>query len=236
MKTNNYILGNAIVLTLNNKMEIISNGAVAISGALIKDVGDTTEIKQKYKGFKYYDTKKSLIMPGLVNTHTHLPMSMVRGLAEDIALNEWLMKTYEFRLKFLPDNVIYYGVKLSLIELLKNGITTICDMSFHQRIIANIVKDFGIRAVLCDTMMAKYFRDDIFKDIAYFLDRDYETDLINKALALHAPYTCELEQFEWLKKMIDKYPVLYSIHLCETKSENIEIKKKIRMSAGRSIE
>ncbi|MBP7652865.1 amidohydrolase [Candidatus Dependentiae bacterium] len=225
---NNFIIGNAVVVTVNKNMEIISNGAVAVSGNIIKDIGTTVNIKKKYPSYKFIDTKNSLVMPGLINTHTHLPMSMVRGLAEDIELQEWLLKTYEFKMKFLPADAIHTGVKLSLMELIKNGTTTICDMSFHQHIISEIVKSFGIRAVLCDTMMAKYYKREIFNDIEKFLNTDYKTDLIIKGLALHAPYTCDIEQFEWLKKMLVKYPgLLYSIHLCETKNETFLVKKKL---------
>ncbi|HPN30943.1 MAG TPA: amidohydrolase [bacterium] len=224
----NYILGNAVVVTVNKKMEIISDGAVAVSENIIKDAGKTGILLKKYPDYKFIDAKKSLIMPGLVNTHTHLPMSLVRGLAEDIELQKWLMKTYEFKINFLPKDAIYTGVKLSLLELIKNGTTTICDMSFHQHIIADIVKQFKIRAVLCDTMMAKYFRKDIFNDIDKFINRDYKTDLIVKGLALHAPYTCEIKQFEWLSKMIEKYgDLLYTIHLCETRNESQSVKKTL---------
>jgi len=224
MKT--YILGNAVIVTVNNNMDVISDGAVAVSGDKILDIGNTSEIKKKYTEYKFIDIGKSLIMPGLVNTHTHLAMSLFRGLAEDLDLYQWLERTYDFRKKFVTPELFKTAIKLSVLELIKSGTTTFCDMSFHQKMIAEIVKGFKVRAVLCDTMMRKYNRKDIFDAIDYFLEKDYG-DLIVKALALHAPYTCDRIHFKWLKKMITRHPdIPYSIHLAETNGENNIIKKK----------
>ncbi|HPP86260.1 MAG TPA: amidohydrolase family protein, partial [bacterium] len=221
-----FILGDAVVVTVNQNMDVISGGAVAVIGNKIAEVDKTDIVRKKYPNLKYIDTKRALVMPGLVNTHTHLPMSLVRGLAEDLALHEWLYKTYDFKVKYIPRPMFHYGVRLSLLELLKNGTTTICDMSFHQYMIAEIVQKYKLRAVLCDTMMETYFNDQTFKEMDIYLNTDYG-QLITKAIALHAPYTCSLPQFDWLKKMIEKYPdILYSIHLLEAKTENANFKKR----------
>ncbi len=221
-----YILGNAVILTVNDKMDIISGGAVAVENSIIKEVGKTNFLKSKYKDYKFLDYTNSLIMPGLINTHTHLGMSLFRGLAEDLALAEWLEETYKFRKKFVTPEILELGVKLSLLEIIKSGTTTFCDMSIHQRVIAEIVNKYKVRAVLCDTMMKNYYTKEIFSDINYFLEKDYSSALIIKALALHSAYTCDASHFKWLQKMLVKNPdILYTIHLSETENENEMVKE-----------
>ncbi len=180
-----------------------------------------------------YCFKKHLLCPGFVNTHTHLPMSMFRALADDLPLKEWL-EHYIFPLEnqFMTSQSISAGAMLSAMELIKAGITTVCDMYFHSHALAKAVDKAGLRAVIGvgipDVQNTK--KNTLsWKEIVQDLKNTYKNNpRIHAALAPHAPYTVSPNELKDIGKFSRAENVPISIHVAETKWEQKEIYKKYR--------
>src|SRR5680860_381087 len=127
------IVYNGVVLTINDSDEIIDGGAVVIKGNRIIFLGKSEEIKNKYEAEKEIDANRGVIMPGFVNTHTHLAMSVFRGLADDLPLDKLLNEhIFPAEEKFINKDSAYWGSLLSCAELILSGTTTFCDMYFFE--------------------------------------------------------------------------------------------------------
>jgi len=219
------LYSNCILLT-DSKSPPLKDAAMLVEDDTIEAVGKRKDLVEQYPGDEQYDLKGRLLMPGLVNTHTHLNMSILRGLAEDLPLQEWLDTTYQFRQDYLDDDTRQLGVRLSLAELLKNGVTTVGDMSFYQHRFLNLIEKSKIRALLYDTIMAEYMGSTRTEEIIDFIHGTYP-DRICAGAALHAPYTTSVELMQWFKQeIIDKTSVPYCIHLAETKQETLDFQKE----------
>ncbi len=226
-----YLLTNAVLLTCDREETVINDGALLISGEEISDLGERKELEAKYSNVSRINLGGKLLMPGLVNTHMHLRMSVLRGLAEDLSLEEWLKKTYRFRKTYLDDETQKLGVKLSLAESIKCGITTVSDMSFHQFLYYPIVRETKIRARLDDAIMDVYMDTDRPKEILEFINQDFPAR-ITAGAALHAPYSTTPELIKWFREeIVENTSVPYSIHLAEVEEENKESKEKYEMSS-----
>lgn len=220
----------SILLTTPEK-EPVKNGALLIENDLIADIGKKDELLKKYPDVHCVELENKLLMPGLVNTHTHLNMAILRGLAEDLPLREWLDETYRFRQDYLDDETRRLGVRLSLAELIKNGVTTVGDMSFYQNRFIDLIHKSGIRALLYDTIMAEYMDTDRPQEIIDFIDQKHP-ETITAGAAIHAPYSSDERLLKWFEKEIIKNsPVPYCIHLAETRRENNDFIKKYRKSS-----
>lgn len=228
-----FLLTDAVVLTCDEADSILNDGAVLVSGKEIADLGPREELEAEYSDCPRVELDGKLLMPGLVNSHMHLRMSALRGLAEDLSLEEWLKKTYRFRKTYLDDTTQKLGVKLSLAESIKCGVTTVADMSFHQFLYYPIVRETQVRAVLYDTIMDVYMETERPDEILEFIDRD-TPDRITTGAALHAPYSTTPELMEWFKReIVDATSVPYSIHLAEVEDENEECREEHGVSSTR---
>ncbi len=226
-----FLLVGALLLTCDEEDSYYSDGAVLVSGSRIADLGSSSELLEKYPDITRIDLSGKLLMPGLINTHIHCRMSVLRGLAEDLSLEEWLQKTYVFRKSYLDDETQKMGVKLSLAESIKAGVTTVADMSFHQFLYYPIVEQSQMRAVLYDATMDVYYDSPRGKEIKQFIQRS-APERITLGAALHAPYSTTPELLDWFKQeIVDGSDVPYSIHLAEIKSEIEESWEKYGMSS-----
>ncbi|MFB6356153.1 MAG: amidohydrolase family protein, partial [bacterium] len=214
-----FLLKHAIVFTGTKLSQPINDGAILVEGNTIEDVGETDRLEQEYESCPHRDMNYKLLMPGLINTHIHLNMSIFRGLAEDLPLEDWLNETYRFRKEYMDQETQKLGVRLSLAESIKNGVTTIGDMSFYQDRYSPIVQNSGIRAILYDTIMNGYLETDRPEKILDFLDSN-PGERITPGAAIHAPYSANDELMDWfVKNIVEQRSVPTSIHLCETRDE-----------------
>jgi 5-methylthioadenosine/S-adenosylhomocysteine deaminase len=203
----------------------INHGAVLVEDGDIEDVGPEDQLLEKYPDAPTRSLDQKLLMPGLVNTHTHLNMTIFRGLAEDLPLDDWLEETYRFRRTYMDEETQKLGVKLSLAESIRCGVTTVADMSFYQHRYESLVDDFGIRAILYDTIMEEYLGTDRQPEIEEYV-RGNGPDRITRGAALHAPYSTNEELLEWFTDtVVAETDVPYAIHLAETLDETREFLK-----------
>ena len=149
MQDVDYILSGSYVLPMDERLTVISNGAVAVKGCEIVDVGGSDEIFGKYSPGAVIKEEGNVILPGLINTHTHAAMVYFRGIADDLPLTEWLNKhIWPAENKWLSPEFISDAIELACLEMLKGGVTTYNDMYFYEDAAGRTAKEIGMRAVL----------------------------------------------------------------------------------------
>lgn len=225
MESVDYIIYGDYILTMNENLQLIRDGAIAIEGKTIVSVGNSTDIFNKYTAKYVIGGKGKAVMPGLINTHTHAAMVYFRGLSDDLPLKEWLEKhIWPAENKWLSPEFVYDASGLACLEMLKAGITTYHDMYFFGDYTAKKTKEMGIRAVLgagildFPTASAKT-SEEYFNNAINFIDRWKGDDLITPSIAPHAIYTCSPETLKKAKVISEKYGTTVHIHLSETEWE-----------------
>jgi len=214
----NILIKNALVLTLNDDDRILENANIAIEGQYIKYVG---EIPADFKANRVIDANNKLVMPGLVNSHTHIAMSLFRNYADDLPFWSWLTeKIWPLEAKLTAEHV-YWGSMLSVAEMIRSGITCFADMYFFMDETAKSVEESGMRASLCRGLAGDEDGDQkLVETRAFFNNWHRKADgRINILAGPHAPYTCNPE---YLRKVIELAKDINTgihIHLSESKKE-----------------
>jgi 5-methylthioadenosine/S-adenosylhomocysteine deaminase len=203
---------------------IIKNGAVAICRDIIIETGDANDLARKYPAAQMLATEHGLIMPGLVNTHSHAAMACFRGLADDLPLMQWLQE-YIFPVEAkLTGDMVYKATLLSLAEMIKSGTTSFCDMYLFAKDVARATQESGMRAwigeVLYDFPSPNYGEVSAGFEYVEELFTLYDNNpLINITVDPHSIYTCSPDLLKNLKSMAEKHNALYIIHLSENEEE-----------------
>jgi 5-methylthioadenosine/S-adenosylhomocysteine deaminase len=222
------ILGGTIV-TMNDKREVIENGAIAIRGGNIELVGTRAAVSRSVRARRTIDATGKVIIPGLINTHTHIPMTLFRGISDDLDLNDWLTKfIFPAEAKNVDEAFVRAGTRLGLAEMIRGGTTTYCDMYYFEDAIADETKKAGMRGVLGETIIQFPVADNKTPAaaIAYterFIKKWKKDPLIVPAAAPHAPYTVSTEDLRAIKAMSDRLNSAVVIHIAETKKERDDI-------------
>ncbi len=213
------------VVTVDATRRVIPRGAVAIDGPRIVAVGTTVEIASRFVGRSTIDATGQVVMPGLINTHTHAPMVLYRGLADDLALMDWLQKyIFPAEAKTVTPAFVRTGARLAALEMIQSGTTTYADMYYFEEEIAAVTKAAGLRGVLGQTVIqfpvadAKTPADALIRAEA-FIQKYRNDDLIVPAVAPHALYTNDQATLLAARDLAVKYHVPLLIHLAETEDE-----------------
>lgn len=216
---------NAIVLTMDEKLNQYDPGAVAVKGDAIIAVGSEAELKKEFTADEVIDCGGKVLMPGLVNAHTHVPMTLLRGLADDLRLDVWLMGyMLPVEREFVSPEFVRLGTLIACAEQIRSGVTTFNDMYFFEDDIAQAAADAGMRAV-CGQSVMKYPAPDAaaFEDsIAYareFIKKWKGHPLIVPAIAPHAPYSTTPEILRTCAEIAKEHDVPLHIHISETAFE-----------------
>jgi 5-methylthioadenosine/S-adenosylhomocysteine deaminase len=219
------IIKNANVLTIDEEFNQFSPGAVAIENDIIKAVGMETDILQSYSADVIMDADGKILMPGLINAHTHVPMTLLRGLADDLRLDVWLLGyMMPVEREYVTPEFVQLGTKLACAELIRSGITCFADMYYFEDDVAEATAEVGLRAI-CSESILKFPTPDAQsyeESLAYsikFIEKWKNHALIIPAIAPHAPYTCTPEIIEKSREIAIKYDIPLHIHLAETQSE-----------------
>lgn len=219
------ILSNALVLTMDEELTQHFPGAVAVKGDSILAVGNEDEIKREYSAQETLDCKGQVLMPGLINAHTHVPMTLLRGLADDLRLDVWLMGyMMPVEREFVSPEFVRLGTLLACAEQIRCGVTTFNDMYYFEEDVAKAAADAGMRAVCGQTVMkfpapdaASY--EDSLQMAREFIQRWKDHPLIVPAVAPHAPYTCTAEILRATTDLAKEFDVPLHTHLAETAFE-----------------
>jgi len=207
-----------------------------IDGNKIKRIGKNLIDKENLneKDLKTIDGKNKMAIPGLVNTHTHIPMTLFRGVADDLPLMEWL-NDYIWKMEAkLNEDIVYAGALLGCIEMIKSGTTTFNDMYFYLDGIIKAVKETGIRSFLAYGMIDLFDEEKREKELKTSEEtikqiKKLNDQRINPVLGPHAPYTCSKELLMETHNMAKEYDVPIHIHMNETLDEIKTIKEKTGM-------
>src|SRR5689334_20790115 len=150
------ILSNALILTMDENLTQYSPGAVAVKGDSIIAVGNEDEIKKEYSATEALDCKGKVLMPGLINAHTHVPMTLLRGLADDLRLDVWLMGyMLPVEREFVSPDFVRLGTQLACAEMIRSGATCFADMYYFEDSVAQAAAQVGMRA-LCGQTVLKF--------------------------------------------------------------------------------
>ncbi len=225
MKKVSLIIKNANILTIDDEFSQFSPGAIAINDDTIEAVGSESDILSEFTAEVVIDAGEKILMPGLINAHTHVPMTLLRGLADDLRLDVWLLGyMMPVEREYVTPEFVRLGTKLACAEMIRSGITCFADMYYFEDDVAEATAEVGLRAV-CSESILKFPTPDaqsFDESLAYskkFIEKWKNHPLIVPAIAPHAPYTCTPEI---IKKSVDiatHYDVPLHIHLAETKNE-----------------
>jgi 5-methylthioadenosine/S-adenosylhomocysteine deaminase len=230
------------VLTQNSTRDILAPGAVAIDGPDIVEVGEPAAIAARYTAGETIDVRDQVVLPGLVNTHTHAPMVMFRGLADDLALMEWLQKyIFPAEAKTVSPELVRTGTRLAALEMIESGTTTFADMYYFEEEIARVTKDIGLRAVLGETILQFPVPDartpaEGLARAERFIQQFRGDSLITPAAAPHAIYTNDRATLAAASDLGRKYGVPVMIHLAETQDEIKTVRDTYHMTPAGYLE
>ena len=154
MQSIDIIFTNAFVLTMDENMNQFERGAVAVNGDSIVAVGAEEDIKKEFSAKEIFDCQGKVLMPGLINAHTHIPMTLLRGIADDLRLDVWL-QGYMFPVEreFVSPEYVRLGTLIGCAELIRSGCTTFNDMYFYEDAIAEATAEVGLRAVCGESIL-----------------------------------------------------------------------------------
>lgn len=219
------LITGGMVVTMDAERRIIADGAVAVRGDSIVAVGPRAEIAKKYRSARVLNARGKLVLPGLINGHGHVPMTLFRGLADDLTLQEWLEKyIFPAEARNVKPDFVEWGTRLALVEMIRSGTTTYADMYYFEDVIARVTKQAGMRGVLGETILQFPSPDskttaDAMRYTEEFLKRWQGDPLIHAAVAPHAVYTNTAENLRESAALARRYNAPILIHVSETKKE-----------------
>jgi 5-methylthioadenosine/S-adenosylhomocysteine deaminase len=226
------LLVNALVLTMDEKLNQYNPGAVAIKGDSILAAGNESEIKSQFSAGQIIDCGGKILMPGLINAHTHVPMTLQRGLADDLRLDVWLMGyMMPVEREFVSPDYVRLGTQIACAELIKTGVTTFADMFYFEEDVAKAAANAGMRALCAQTVMKYPTPDARSYEESLAMARDFISrwknhPLIIPSVAPHAPYTCTAEILRATAQLAIEFDVPLHTHISETLVEVENMRKE----------
>ncbi len=219
------ILKNALIVTMDEDERVLADGAIAISGDSIQAVGETKEITSEYKAEETIDCAGKTITPGLVNSHTHAAMTLLRGLADDLRLDVWLLGyMMPVEREFVSPEFCRLGTLLGCAEMIRGGTTCFADMYYYEEAVAEAAAEAGIRAICGQTVLkfpspdAESYEDALDYARSY-MEKWRDHPLVIPAIAPHAPYTTTEEILKACTELAMEFDVPLLTHIAETMDE-----------------
>jgi 5-methylthioadenosine/S-adenosylhomocysteine deaminase len=216
---------NTHILTMDNNLTQHTSGALVVKDDSIVAVGSEVEIKKEYTAKETVDCEGKILMPGLVNAHTHVPMTLLRGIADDLRLDVWLQGyIWPVEREFASREFVQLGTSIACAELIRSGVTTFNDMYFYEEEVAKATTQAGMRAVCGQSILkfptpdAKSY-DDSMEQARDYIKRWKDHPLIVPSIAPHAPYTCTDDILRACSELAQEFDVPLHTHLSETSIE-----------------
>jgi len=231
---------NGTVLTMAPGAEILDKGTVTVHQGVIRDV---TSRAEDLPARKVIDAQGNLVMPGLINTHTHVPMSCFRGLSDDLPLMDWLEKhIFPAESLFVNADLAYWGSMLSCLEMMLSGTTTFADGYFFEEQVAKAVLDSGLRAVVCQGVIdfpapgVPDPTENVHRAAQLMREWGTRDPRLRCGVFAHSTYTCSPETLRRAKAEADEFDSLLFIHLSETRDETKQIEERFGCTPVRHLE
>ncbi len=232
--TNNIdlIISADYIVTMDDDSTVIEDGAIAINEGEIVAIGGKTKIQRRFRAKEEINGRNRVLMPGLINGHTHAAMTLFRGIADDLPLMEWLTKyIFPAEIRFVDENFVRTGTQLACLEMIKGGTTTFVDMYFHPEETAKVVEECGMRAIIGAAVIeqesgySKDFSDAMARAESFISQWQGKNSRITPAIAAHAAYTIGPDNLKLIRKRANTLGVPVAIHLAESKAELKLVKK-----------
>ena len=231
------IIRGGTVVTMDGSSRVIDDGAVAITQDRIVAVGTSSEVSARYRATRTINAAGKIVMPGLINTHTHVPMVLFRGIADDLVLMEWLQKyIFPAEAKNVDEQFVRWGTKLGCLEMIQGGTTTYVDMYYFEDAVADETARAGMRAVLGQTLLDFPAPDNKTWDagmssVEKFAQKWKGNSLITPAIAPHAPYTVSTEHLKQAHSFSERTGLPLVIHIAEDQAEVKTIQERYGASS-----
>jgi 5-methylthioadenosine/S-adenosylhomocysteine deaminase len=220
------LIHNAVLLTCNPSFDIIQRGWIGVRADRIEAMGTTTGDSPLPEARQAIDVQAGIVMPGLVNTHTHLPMTLFRGLADDLPLATWLNeRIFPAERAAIHPQSVRWGTLLACAEMILSGTTTCCDGYFYEGVVAQALRTAGLRAVVGQGVIdhpAPGVPDpsrNLLRARRFCRDWLGRAATIRPSVFCHSPITCSRETLVRAKRLCDDYGLLFQIHVAETHGE-----------------
>lgn len=232
-----------LVITMDDQLTVLDDGAIAIAGAGIVAVGPTSEVSAQFVGptTEVIDATGQLVMPGLINAHTHAADSLFRGLVDDLALEPWLERLWVAERKFLRPETVRLGAQLAQAEMIRGGTTTALDMFWHPEVSAKVAKAIGFRLMTGPVYFDFAEPDKIPVEQRTARGREflqeYQRDpLIVPCVTPHSTYTVSPQYLQEAQTLADEFGVLLSTHASETSAEVATVSQRYGQSPPRHLD
>jgi 5-methylthioadenosine/S-adenosylhomocysteine deaminase len=219
------LVTNGTVITMDAQRRVIEHGAVAVRGDSVVAVGASAELAAQYDAVKIVDAHGAIVMPGLINGHAHAAMSLFRGVADDLSLDDWLKKyIFPAEARNVTEDFVVWGTRLGILEMLRGGITTYTDMYYFEDAVARVTKEAGMRGVLGETIIDFPAPDNktVAQALEYtqkFIDHWKGDALIVAAAAPHSMYTCSAKTLQDAAALARRNHAPILIHIAEAPFE-----------------
>jgi 5-methylthioadenosine/S-adenosylhomocysteine deaminase len=219
------LITNATIVTMDSERRTIENGQIAVRGDSIYAIGDGVLFPKGVQAKQTIDAKGALVLPGFINGHTHVPMTLLRGLHDDVTLDDWLRKyIFPAEAKNVTEDFVRWGTRLAAAEQIRSGVTTFADMYYFEDAVAEETKAAGMRGVVGETFIDFPAPDNktnaaMLEYSEKFLKRWQGDPLIHAAVAPHSIYTCSAKTLQDSAALARKYHAPILIHVAEMKKE-----------------
>ncbi len=225
MKKVDLLLTNGIFLTMDEEYHVYSPGAMAVDAGRIAAVGPQAEVEAGFHGTERFDCQGRVVIPGLVNAHTHVPMTLLRGIADDLRLDVWLLGyMMPVEREFVSPEFVRLGTRLGCAEMIRSGVTCFADMYYFESDVAAATAEAGMRALCAQTVLkfpgpdAKSFEDSLAAS-REFIKKWKGHPLILPAVGPHSPYMCTADMLRQSAELAAEFDVPLHIHISETALE-----------------
>ena len=223
------LIVNALVVTMDPAGRIIPRGAIAIDNGSILEIGDTDDLSARFEAGEWVDASEGIVMPGLINTHSHLATAMFRGMAEDMGLEPWLRVSWAREKAMVNRKTIAMSSRLAMLELMMGGVTCAVDMYWYPEVTAAVAQKAGFRLAAGPVFIAG---DDLPDNLSIaqrellareFVDRFSGDPLVLPMLMAHSTLTEPPELLSRVKRLADGYGLMVNLHSAETLAERKEV-------------
>lgn len=230
------LISGGTVVTMDSERHILEDGAVAVRRSLILAVGPRAELEARYPAVQRIDARGRIVLPGFINAHTHAAMTLLRGLANDVTLEDWLTNhIFPAEARNVTQDFCVWGTRLAALEMIEGGTTTFADMYYFEDAVAQETKAAGMRGVLGETLIDFPVPDSrspeqSFEQIEKFLEHWRGDPLIRAAVAPHSPYTCSADTLKRAAALARRFGAPLVLHVAETRHEREESLEKKHLS------
>src|SRR4029077_18350230 len=236
MNSADLLVSGGTFVTMDAKSRVIEDGAAAIRNGFIAAIGERAEIESQHRALRTIDASGALVLPGLINGHAHAAMSLFRGFADDHSLDDWLQKyIFPAEAQNVTEDFVEWGTRLSMVEMIRGGITTYADMYYFEDAVARVTKEAGMRGILGETIVDFPAPDhrtpaQALEYTQKFIDKWRNDSLITPAVAPHSIYTLSEANLQAAGALARRNGVPILIHIAEAPFETAQSRSRHGLS------